>query len=411
MDYNTIFIIIVGILVFDFVFERVLDFLNAQRMSAVLPPEIEGIYDADAYAKQQNYSREKLRFSGWSSLFSFVLILLVLFFGGFGRVDALVHSVSDNAIIQALLFFGIIGFVSDVIGIPFDLYSTFVIEEKYGFNKITPKIYVLDKLKSSLLAIVIGGALLSLIVFIYLKTGSWFWIITLIVVASFSVFMSMFYTSLLLPLFNKQVPLEKGELRDKIEQYGKSTGFKINNIFVMDGSKRSTKANAFFSGLGPRKRIVLYDTLINDLSISEVVAVLAHEVGHYKKKHTLWGMILSVVSMAIMLFILSLFLGNPALAQALGGEVASFHMSVIAFGMLYSPVSFVLGIGMNLLSRKNEYEADDFAKQTSDADALISSLKKLSVKSLSNLTPHPLVVFFEYSHPTLLQRIKNLKAH
>ena len=411
MDYNTIFIIIVGILVFDFVFERVLDFLNAQRMSAVLPPEIEGIYDADAYAKQQNYSREKLRFSGWSSLFRLLLILLVLFFGGFGRVDALVHSVSDNAIIQALLFFGIIGFVSDVIGIPFDLYSTFVIEEKYGFNKITPKIYVLDKLKSSLLAIVIGGALLSLIVFIYLKTGSWFWIITLIVVASFSVFMSMFYTSLLLPLFNKQVPLEKGELRDKIEQYGKSTGFKINNIFVMDGSKRSTKANAFFSGLGPRKRIVLYDTLINDLSISEVVAVLAHEVGHYKKKHTLWGMILSVVSMAIMLFILSLFLGNPALAQALGGEVASFHMSVIAFGMLYSPVSFVLGIGMNLLSRKNEYEADDFAKQTSDADALISSLKKLSVKSLSNLTPHPLVVFFEYSHPTLLQRIKNLKAH
>lgn len=409
MTYTNIFWVIIAILLFDFILERILDALNTARMKPELPAELKDIYNEHEYKKQQLYSKEKMRFSFWTSLLSLFLVLVMLFLGGFGIVDQWVRSITENNIVQALLFFGTIGLASDIVGIPFEWYSTFVIEEKYGFNKTMPKTFILDKLKAYAMAIIIGGGLLALIVSIYNWTDQYFWIITLVVVATFSIFMSMFYTSLILPLFNKQKPLEDGELRTEIESYGKSTQFKINNIFIMDGSKRSTKANAFFSGLGPKKRIVLYDTLVNDLSIKEVVAVLAHEVGHYKRKHTLTGLVLSIFSMAIILFILSLFLDNSALSIALGGKEASFHMSVIAFGMLYSPISMVLGIGMNMLSRKNEYEADDFAKTTHEANALIGSLKKLSVKSLSNLTPHPLYVFFHYSHPTLMQRIANLK--
>lgn len=406
--YTTIFWVIIAILIFDFTFERILDKLNSSRMKPELPTELKGIYNEENYQKQQLYSNEKMRFSFWSSLVSFILILAILFTGSFGWLDSLARSISANSIIQALLFFGILGLASGLLSLPFDWYGTFVLEEKYGFNKTTPKIFVMDKVKGAVMTIIIGGGLLALIVFIYNQTQQYFWIVTLAVIASFSVFMSMFYTSILLPLFNKQTPLGIGDLREEIEAYGKSTQFKINNIFVMDGSKRSTKANAFFSGLGPKKRIVLYDTLIKELTIKEVVAVLAHEVGHYKRKHTLTSLVLSIVSMAIMLYVLNLFLGNPTLARALGGTEVSFHMGVLAFAMLYTPISFLLGIGMNMLSRKNEYEADDFAKNTHDAEALISSLKKLSVTSLSNLTPHPLYVFFHYSHPTLLQRIKNL---
>lgn len=407
--YNTIFWIIIAILIFDFTLERILDGLNAARMKPELSDELKGIYNEENYHKQQLYSREKMRFSFWSSLVSFLLILAVLFTSGFGWLDNAVGNLSENNIIQALLFFGFIGLASGVLSIPFDWYGTFVIEEKFGFNKTSHKTFVLDKLKGALVATILGGGLLALVVFIYNQTQQYFWIVTLVVIASFSIFMSMFYTSILLPLFNKQKPLEDGELRQQIEAYGKSTKFKINNIFVMDGSKRSTKANAFFSGLGPRKRIVLYDTLIKDLTSNEVVAVLAHEVGHYKRKHTLTSLVLSIVSMAIMLFVLNLMLGNPELTIALGGKEPSFHMGILAFAMLYSPISFLLGIGMNMLSRKNEYEADNFAKDTYEGNALITSLKKLSVKSLSNLTPHPLYVFFHYSHPTLLQRISNLK--
>lgn len=407
--YTPLFWIIVAILIFDYVLEQWLDRLNASTMKAELPTELEGIYNQDEYKRQQNYAKEKLRFSFITETFGLVLVLAVLFLGGFGWLDGIVRSISESNVVQALLFFGIVFLASDIFGIPFDVYKTFVIEARYGFNKTTPSTFIFDKLKGYLMAIIIGGGLLALIIFIYNKTGDLFWFITLAVLAVFSIFMSMFYTSLILPLFNKQIPLSEGELRQEIEKFGNQTQFKIDNIFVMDGSRRSTKANAFFSGLGPQKRIVLFDTLINDLNVREIVAVLAHEVGHYKKKHTLTGLLLNILSMAIMLFVLSRFLDNPALSQALGGMEASFHMGVIAFGMLYSPISLFLGIGMNLLSRKNEYEADNFAKNTYDGKALISSLKKLSVKSLSNLTPHPLYVFFHYSHPTLLQRISNLK--
>lgn len=408
MEYNTYFIVIVAILIFDFVFEWVLDFLNVKRMSPEIPKELEGIYKAEEYSKQQKYMSENIRFGKISSLVSLAITIVVLFTGTLGWVDAWVKSFADHYILNALVFFGVVGFVSQLISLPFDVYSTFVIEEKYGFNKTTPKIFILDKVKGGLLSIIIGGGLFALILVIYNATQEWFWLLAFGVVALFTLFITMFYTSLLLPLFNKQTPLEEGELRNSIQQMANKVGFKLDNIFVMDGSKRSSKANAFFSGLGFKKRIVLYDTLIKDLNTNEIVGVLAHEIGHYKKKHTRSSLIISLCSMLVMFYVLSLFVGNEALCEALGATEPSFHISLLAFGMLYSPVSFLLGIGMNVLSRRNEFEADDFARENHNAESLIGALKKLSVKSLSNLTPHPLYVYFNYSHPTLVQRMANL---
>jgi len=289
------------------------------------------------------------------------------------------------------------------------LYDTFVIEEKYGFNKTSPATFVLDKLKGWLLSALIGGLILSLLIWFYEQTREMFWIYAWLLTIVFMIFMQLFYSNLIVPLFNKQTPLQEGELRTAIEQFAAKAGFQLKNIFVIDGSKRSTRANAYFTGLGPTKRIVLYDTLINDLSVNEIVAVLAHEIGHYKKKHNTTGLIISVINAGITLFIFSLFINRPALSQALGATQPSFHMALVAFGILYTPISLVTGIASNILSRKHEYEADHFAAGFGLANELVSGLKKLSRKNLSNLTPHPWYVFFHYSHPTLLQRIRALK--
>lgn len=406
---TTLFWIIVGILVFDFIFERYLDYLNTTRWSTQLPDEVKEIYDEEKYRKQQAYSKINHRFGMLTSSFSFLLIMLMFFFQGFAIVNNWALSISDSPIWSALIFFGILLLASDILTTPFDLYSTFVIEEKYGFNKTTTKTYILDKLKGWLLGAIIGGGLLALIIFIYLKTGEWFWLYVWIIVSGFSIFMAMFYSSLIVPLFNKQTPLEEGELKQAIQNFASKVGFKLDNIYVIDGSKRSTKANAYFSGLGTKKRIVLYDTLINDMEIPELVAVLAHEIGHYKKKHIIRSLIIGILQTGIMLFIFSLFIDSPALSEALGAEEPSFHIGLIAFGILYSPLSAIIGIGMNKFSRKNEYEADAFAAQNYKAKPLANALKKLSVKNLSNLRPHPAYVFVHYSHPTLLQRLNALK--
>ncbi len=282
--------------------------------------------------------------------------------------------------------------------------------KRYGFNRTTLKTFLLDKVKGWFLGAIIGGGLLALITWIFMLTGPWFWLIVLGVVTLFSLFMIMFYSNLIVPLFNKQKPLENGSLRSKIEEFAATAGFKLDNIYVMDGSKRSSKANAYFTGLGPKKRIVLFDTLIADLEEEEIVGVLAHEVGHYKKKHTTSGFVLSTIQSAVTFYLFSLFVGMDSFAVALGGEVASFHLGLIAFGVLYSPISMLIGIGTNFLSRFNEYQADRYAREKYDASKLISSLKKLSKSNLSNLTPHPAYVFFHYSHPPLLQRIRALRA-
>lgn len=409
MTHETLFYIIIAIIVVNFLFDRLLDYLNSTRWSNQLPAELKGIYDEEKYRKSMNYQRDNMRFGLLTSTLSFIVILLFLFLDGFAWVDGIVRSYTEHPILMALLFFGIIGVAGDILSTPFDLYDTFVIEERYGFNKTTPKIYVLDKLKGWLLGILLGGGLLAIFVWFYDVAGDLFWLYAWLFMTGFSIFMAMFYSTLIVPLFNKQTPLEQGELRDAIENFARDAGFKLDNIFVIDGSKRSTKANAYFSGFGPKKRIVLFDTLIKDHTTEELVGVLAHEIGHYKKKHIVKGMIISTITSGVMLYLLGFFLNNPVLSQALGVEQHSFHIGIIAFGLLYSPVSTFLGIAGNVMSRKNEYEADAFAATKYRSKPLQDALKKLSVNNLSNLRPHPVNVYVNYSHPPLLKRLDHLK--
>jgi len=404
-----IFYIIIAILVFDYLLERLLDYLNSLLWSNKLPEELKGIYDAEKYSKSQDYTRTNTRFSIYSDTVSFVVMMLMLLLGGFAFLDGIVWSVSDHPILMALMFFGILALASDLIGLPFSIYGTFVIEEKFGFNRTSVKTYILDKLKGLLLGALIGGGILALVVWIFMATGPWFWLIAWGVITAFTLFMFMFYSNLIVPLFNKQKPLDDGPLRDAIEAFSIKVGFKLKNIYVIDGSKRSSKANAYFTGLGPKKRVVLYDTLINDHTTEELVAVLAHEIGHYKKKHTITGVIISILQTGLMLFILSLFIAKPVMSEALGAPNASFHMGLITFGLLYSPFSLILGMLTNTISRKNEFAADRYAAVNYSAIGLSDALKKLSVNNLSNLRPHPTYVFFYYSHPPLLRRLAALQ--
>jgi STE24 endopeptidase len=293
-------------------------------------------------------------------------------------------------------------------GIPFDWYHTFVIEEKFQFNKVTPLIFVTDRLKTLALGILFGGGILSLIIWLYSLTPDYFWLLAFSVTTFFSLVMIMFYSELIVPLFNKQTPLQEGELRDAIEKFASQVNFKLKNIFVIDGSKRSTKANAYFAGLGPKKRIVLYDTLMEQMTNDEIVAVLAHEIGHYKHKHVLKNYMFSLPFSLLLFYLLGWMLNSDVLAQVLGGEKAVFHLNAIAFFTLYTPISTLLDLSGNILSRKYEYQADAYAKKYGYGLQLVSGLKKLSAKSLSNLMPHPLYVFFNYSHPTLYQRITKI---
>jgi len=409
MEPSTLFNILITILLIKFVIDSVLNHLNAKHFNDTLPNDVSDVYEINEYLKSQTYKRTNHNFSKITSLFSLITTLLFFFFNGFFIVDQIARGFSNNIIIITLIFFGIIIVGSDIISIPFSLYKTFVIEEKFGFNKTTKKIFFLDKIKGLLMTIILGGSILSIITWFYEFTGNYFWIYSWLLISSFSVFLNMFYSKLIVPLFNKQTILEEGDLKNDIIKYVNSVGFKAHDIYVLNGSKRSTKANAYFSGFGNQKRITLYDTLINDLENDEIVAVLAHEVGHYKRKHIFYNLTLSIILTGFALFVLSLFIKTPVLSLALGVSLPSFHIGLIAFGILYSPVSQILGIFMNYMSRKFEYQADNYAKNTFSALPLISSLKKLSKNSLSNLTPHYLYVFFHFSHPTLLERIKNLK--
>lgn len=401
-----IFWVIIGIIIFDYLLEKFLDYLNFSNMQENIPAELTGIYDAEKYKKSQQYEKVNLIFSTISSTFSFILILILLFTHGFAILDGYVSSITDNEYIRALLFFGILGIAMDIISIPFQIYGTFVIEEKFGFNKTTPVTFITDKIKGWLIGALIGGGLLLFIMWAYNETGDWFWLIVMGGLTVFMIFMTMFYSKLIVPLFNKQVALEDGSLKNAIIAFSDRAGFKIDNIFKIDGSKRSTKANAYFSGIGPKKRIVLYDTLIDELSENQIVAVLAHEVGHYKLKHVYIGLFMSLIQSAIMIWLLSVAISKPELSMALGATNPSFYMGIVAFGLLFSPISTITGIMSNIISRKHEYQADRFANKLGLGNELIAGLIKLSVTSLSNLTPHWLYVFFNYSHPTLLQRKK-----
>ncbi|MBP6640380.1 MAG: M48 family metallopeptidase [Bacteroidia bacterium] len=410
MSPSTLLTLIVALLCGSFVLDRLLDLLNLSRMKPELPEKLRPFYDEERYRKSQNYLREKSRFGLLTGALNFVGTLLVLILGGLGALDSYLRTYVDDPFLLALTFFGVLGAASSIFGMPFSLYSTFVIEEKYGFNKTTFKTWVLDKVKGALIGAVLGSLILFAFIWLVdtLKEDFWIWFWGGI--SLFSLGIQFFYTTLLMPLFNKLQPLEAGELRSAIEAYSTKVGFPLGNIMVMDGSKRSTKANAFFSGFGSQKRIVLYDTLIAQMSQSEILSVLAHEVGHYKRRHIILGTILGMLNIGLMLFVLSRFILLPELSAALGAATPSIHLSLIAFAMLFSPISEVTGLLMNLLSRKNEYEADAFARETCDGPALESALIKLHVETLSNLDPHPAYVFLHYSHPTLMQRISALRA-
>ncbi len=408
---NTIFWIIVGIILFDYFFEKILDWLNYKNMSEHIPAQLENIYDEEKYRKSQQYEKVTTRFSFVTGTFSLLLILTILFAGGFHYLDIWVRGITDNIYWQTLLFFGTLGIAFDILSLPFQLYRTFVIEEKFGFNKTTYKTFITDKLKSWLLGAAIGGGLLMFVLWAWISMGAWFWPIVFTGLGLFMIFMAMFYTHLIVPIFNKLTPLPEGELRDSLEAFGKQANFRIKDIFVIDGSKRSTRANAYFSGFGPQKRIVLYDTLLQDLSPEEIVAVLAHEIGHYKRRHVMKGMATSLLQSGFMLLLLYFSVGLPVLSLSIGAVEPSFYMGLLAFGLLFSPVSFVTGIFSNMQSRKYEYEADAYTGKHGLGKSLIDALIKLSVKNLSNLTPHPAYVFFHYSHPTLLQRKKQIEVY
>ena len=408
MTSTTLFYILIAILIINFIVDKILDFLNAKHFDDAIPTELEDVYEKEEYEKSQAYKKTNAKFSNITGLFSLLLTLSFFFFDGFKFVDDLARSYSSNTIVIALLFFGIIIIGSDIINTPFSYYKTFVIEEKFGFNKTTLKTFIVDKIKGLLMTALLGGGILALIIWFYQFTGVHFWIYAWALVAVFSLLMNLFYAKLIVPLFNKQTPLEDGELKTAIEKYATKVGFTLKNIFVIDGSKRSTKANAYFSGFGSQKRITLYDTLINDLETDEIVAVLAHEVGHYKRKHIIVNLFSSILLTGFTFWLLSIFVSLPIFSEALNITTPSFHVGLIVFGILYSPISEITGLFMNILSRKFEYQAEKYDKATFAAQPLISSLKKLSKNSLSNLTPDPAYVFMNYSHPTLLQRVQNL---
>jgi STE24 endopeptidase len=407
---ETILTIILAIVAIGYVADQLLDYINLKAQRRDIPDEIAAFYDRDKYLRSLDYHKELTNFSFITSAASFIGSFLMLWFGGFGWVDSVLRPLIDSEIFLSLAFFGVLMIVSDILTLPFQLYATFVIEEKYGFNKTTMKTFIADKLKGYLLSAIIGGGLLSLLIWLIRMIGPDFWIWFSLIAAAFVLFINMFYTSIIVPMFNKLTPLAEGELKDAIVAFSNKINFPVNNILVIDGSKRSKKANAFFSGIGKKKKIVLYDTLISNHTTEELVAVLAHEVGHYKKKHIIWGYFLSVMQITFTLFLLSLMIFNENLSLALGGTQFAIHLNLMAFAILFSPISGITGIFMSMYSRKNEFEADAYARDTYSGNALAQALKKLSVDNLSNLYPHPLYVFFHYSHPPLLRRLEALSS-
>jgi len=411
------FLIIIALVIFNYLFSNILDYLNHKNWKDEIPKELKDFYDKKKYKQAKLYALSKNKIGLLSSTISFLLVVSLLVFNGYGYIDQLVNSFNlnlflpfeiNNSFTKSGVFFLILFILNLIISIPFSYYNTFVIEENFGFNKTTKSTFFFDIIKSSILSILIGGFLLFLALYLYNSLNDGFWLYLWIGLSLLMVLINMFYADLIVPIFNKLTPLENGDLRKKIENYSKEVGYLLKNIYVIDGSKRSTKANAFFSGLGPRKTIALYDTLIEKHTENELVAVLAHEVGHFKKKHVFSGLLMSVIQIGVMAFFFELCLKLPEISLALGGSGVSFHLGLIGFSIIFSPISMMSGILMNYISRQNEFEADSYAKETYNGDDLSLALKKLSVDSLSNIYPHPLYVFFHYSHPPLIKRLRAL---
>ncbi|MDB4097511.1 M48 family metallopeptidase [Flavobacteriaceae bacterium] len=409
MSPEILFNILIAIIILNFFKDSILDYLNSKYFDNKIPEIISDIYDKEKYLKSQEYKKTQYKFNRISSIYSLLILLVFFYFDGFLILDNYCRSLFDSELIISLSFFGIIYFGNDLLSIPFSIYRTFIIEEKFGFNKTTKKTYIIDKLKSWLLTILFGGGILSFIIFQFESVGQNFWIVAWIFISVLTLLINGLYAQIIVPLFNKQTKLEDGELKSEIEKYSKKVGFNLSNIFVIDGSKRSTKANAYFSGFGKQKRVTLYDTLINKLTKNQIVAVIAHEIGHYKKNHIIFNLLFSIIQSGLMLYVLSLLIYMPIFSEALNIENHSFHIALITFSILYTPISEISSLIFNLFSRKFEYEADEYADKSFDGKYLIEALKVLTKDSLSNLTPHPKYVWWHYSHPTLLERINQLK--
>ena len=404
-----IFYLLISIILFNFIKDYFLDYLNSKFFDKKIPENLSDIYDKEKYQKSQDYKKTLYKFGKISKAYSLTILLLFFFLDGFLLVDNFARSLFESELLISLSFFGIIFFGNDILNLPFSLYSIFIIEEKFGFNKTTFRIYFFDKIKSWFITILFGGGILSFIIFQFETVGKDFWIVAWVFITTISVLINGFYAQIIVPLFNKQTKLEEGNLKNDIEKYSKKVGFDLSNIFVIDGSKRSTKANAYFSGFGKQKRVTLYDTLLNKLNDNQIIAVIAHEIGHYKKNHIIFNLIFSTIQTGLMLYILSLLIYMPIFSEALGIQSHSFHIGLITFSILYTPISEIFSLIFNVFSRKFEYQADHYAKETFNSKHLIEALKVLSKDSLSNLTPHPKYVWWHYSHPTLAQRIKHLQ--
>jgi len=407
---NIYSIIILATLGIDFILNLISDYYNLQSLDKGLPEEFSDVYDEETYDKSQEYTKVQTKFGILTSIFNLALLLIFWFAGGFDWLDQMVNGWHLGVIWTGLVYIGILILARSILSLPFSIYSTFVIEERFGFNKTTPKTFIMDLLKGLGLSIVLGGPLLAGILAFFTFIDHYAWLYAWGAVTAFTLFIQFIAPTWIMPIFNKFEPLEEGDLRQKIREYADKVNFKLEGIYVIDGSKRSSKSNAFFTGFGKNKRIALYDTLINNHTEEELVAVLAHEMGHYKKKHIIKNMIISIVQTGIMFFLLSIFLNSQGLYSAFYMQQTSVYAGLIFFGMLYAPIDMIVSIFMQVLSRKYEYEADAFASTTYQKEPMIQALKKLSKDNLSNLTPHPFYVFLNYSHPTVLQRIKAIRS-
>lgn len=407
---NPYAIIILGTLLITTALEVWADLLNLRALSPVLPEEFKDVYDEKEYARSQEYTRVRTRFGFLTGAFDLAVMLVFWFAGGFNWLDLQLRAFELGSIPTGLLYIGALGVGMGILSLPFSIYSTFVIEERFGFNRTTVKTFILDMMKGLLIGILIGGPVLALILWLFQAAGSIAWLYAWVAATVFMVVMQYVAPTWIMPLFNKFTPLEDGPLRAEITRYAESVRFSLQGVFVMDGSKRSSRSNAFFTGFGKNKRIVLFDTLIEKHGVEELTSVLAHEIGHYRKRHIIIGLLISVFETGIMFFLLSLFISQAPLSEAFYMQYVSIYAGLVFFGMLYSPVSFLLSMGENLLSRKHEFEADRYAVLTyRKPEAMISALKSLSVSNLSNVTPHPVYVFLNYSHPPMLERLRYIR--
>ncbi len=407
---NVFFVIILVAVVVEFLLGVVSNLLNLSALRPEAPEGLEDVYEPEKYAKSQEYTKVNTGFDLIVSTFKLALLLTFWLFGGFNWLDELVRGWELHVILTGVVYIGLLGLAYMAITLPFSIYKTFVIEAQFGFNKTTWGTFVMDRVKGLGLAIVLGAPLLAAILAFFEYAGDLAWLYAWVAVTIVSLAIQFIAPTWIMPLFNKFTPLEEGKLRDSILDYAKSVNFTVNNILVMDGSKRSSKSNAFFTGFGKNKRIALFDTLVENHTVPELVAVLAHEIGHYKKKHIIQSIVVSAVNGLIVFFLLSIFLKSEGLFDAFLMDEMSVYAGLLFFGLLYTPVDIVLSMALQYVSRKHEYEADKWSVDTySRPEELSSSLKKLSQDNLSNLGPHPFFVFLNYTHPPLKERIRAIE--